>query len=295
MVPAAPLRSPLVLVAGAGDGLVAQISSGLQSAGCGVLRARAGHEAVERAREIEPDAILIDADLPDMTDLELCRRLRSEPRLAPTTAIVITGALVPSRERRLAAVRAGAWDVLGHPIDVEELVLKLRSYTRATILAQAAQAESLVDPETGLYNLRGLTRRAGELGALAVRAHAALACVVLAPEVDGDRALSEVAACCAQAIKTGIRHSDVAGRVGSAEFAVLAPATEAKGATRLAQRLAGLTRTVSRAAGEGRGEIRVHTGYEAVGNLAYTPMSGVDLLMRARRSWRPPDVESSGA
>lgn len=283
-----------MLLAGTAEDSLPQLSQTLEAAGCGVLVARSGEEALEQARETEPDAILINADLPDMTDLELCRRLRSEPRLS-TTAIVITSPLLPSRERRVAAVRAGAWDVLGHPIDVEELILKLRSYTRAAILAQAAQSESLVDPETGLYNLRGLTRRAGELGALAVRAHAALACVVLAPEVEGDIPLPDVAACCAQAIRTGIRHSDVAGRVGSAEFAVLAPATEAKGATRLAQRLAGLTRSVSREAGTGRREIRVHTAYEAVGNLAYTPMSGVDLLMRARRSWRTPHVESTGS
>src|SRR2546427_8139370 len=45
-----------------------------------------------------------------------------------------------------------------------------------------------------LYNLHGLARRVEELGALSVRAHGALACVVLAIEAEDDGALPKVTA-----------------------------------------------------------------------------------------------------
>jgi PleD family two-component response regulator len=281
---AANLRASVVLVVSAAEQFLAELSSGLGGAGCTVLRARSGREAIEHVGRAEPDTVVIDADLPDMSDLELCRRLRREPRIGSATAILLTSALLPPRDRRLAALEAGGWEILPVPIDIEELLLKVRSYTEAKMLGQTTQAESLVDPETGLYNVQGLARRADELGALAMRAHGSLACVVLAPEADADTPPHVLAACCAKAIKTGTRHSDVGGRLGTTEFAVLAPGIDEKGAARLAQRLADLARTLAREAGAAPRGLRLHSGCQAVGNLAYEPVSATALLARARRA-----------
>lgn len=160
----------------------------------------------------------------------------------------------------------------------------MRKNTETKILPQVGQAQGLVDAETGLYNVQGLARRADELGALAMRSHGSLACVVLAPEADADTPPHVLVACCARAIKTGTRHSDVAGRVGTTEFAVLAPGTDEKGAARLAQRLAELTRTLARDAGAAPRGFKLHSGCETVGNLAYEPVSATALLARARRA-----------
>jgi len=276
----------VVLVASAHGALLQQVAGELEAGGYGVVRAASGHAALTAVRQARPDAILIDAPLPDVQATELCRLLRRDPHVTPHTAILVADGQA-SRDVRLDVLRAGASDILSPPLDVAELLVKLDAYTHLKTVAEQTQAASLVDAETGLYNLQGLARRIEELGALAVRAHSSLACVVLAPEVADEAAFAEVTAFCAQTIKRGVRHSDAAGRTGAVEFAVVAPRTSETGAIRLAQRLAGAL-----GAGHGSPSFKLRAGYEAVGNLAYAPVSPRDLLARARRAWIDADPES---
>src|SRR5207253_5153095 len=89
---------------------------------------------------------------------------------------LVTGA-VP-RDLYLRWLRAGAWDCLALPLDLDQLLLRLGNYLRAKSEADRVEEALLLDPATGLYNARGLKRRARELVAEAGRWHAALACVV---------------------------------------------------------------------------------------------------------------------
>jgi PleD family two-component response regulator len=281
----------VVLIVCADAQLLEPVAGELEAGGYAVLRAPSGQAALAAVRRTAPDAIVVAAELPDAEPAELCRLLRRAPRVTPHTAIFLAGDLA-SRDARLAALRAGASDIFGQPLDIAELLLKLDTYAQLKTLAEQMQSGSLVDQETGLYNLQGLARRVEELGALSVRAHGSLACVVLAPELDDEGALPEVSAFCAQTIKGGVRHSDVPGRIAAAEFAVVAPRTGANGAIRLAQRLADVMRRRSHDAGGAVPAFRLRAGYDAVGNLAYAPVSASDLLVRARRAWQGADAES---
>jgi PleD family two-component response regulator len=280
----------LVLIVGADGPLLDQVVGQLE-AGYTIQRATSTQAALELVRRTSPDAIIVAAELPDEEPAELCRLLRRAPRVMPHTAIFIAGDLA-SRDARLAALRAGASDIFGQPLDVAELLLKLDTYAQLKSLAEEIQSASLVDRETGLYNLQGLARRVEELRALSVRAHGALACVVLAPEVEDDDLLREVTAFCAQTIKDGVRHSDVPGRIAAAEFAVLAPRTGATGAIRLAQRLMGVMRRRSQDAAGAVPSFQLRAGYDAVGNLAYAPGNAGDMLVRARRARHDADAGS---
>ena len=135
-------------------------------------------QALERCRAARPDIIIVDAELPDMDGLDVCRALRNDPLISQSTPILVTGSGHSSRQERLAALRAGAWDFLGSALDDEELPLKLDAYVRAKFDADRVREESLLDQLTGLYNARGLTRRARELGSHAFRSHTPFACVV---------------------------------------------------------------------------------------------------------------------
>jgi len=281
----------VVLIIGADGQLLDPVAGQLEAAGYAVLRAPSTQAALATVRHTSPDAIVVAAALPDVEPAELCRLLRREPRITPHTAIFIAGELTSS-DARLAALRAGASDILGQPLDVAELLLKLNGYAQLKSLAEEMQSASLVDRETGLYNLHGVARRVEELGALSVRAHGALACVVLAIEVEDDDALPKVTAFCAQTIKGGVRHSDVPGRIAATEFAVVAPRTGANGAIRLAQRLTGVMQRRSHDAAGAVPAFRLRAGYDAVSNVAYAPGSAGDLLVRARRAWHDADAES---
>jgi len=285
----------LVLLAGDRDGATHWLEGLLESAGYGVLRERTGRDALQRARAMHPDVIIVDADLSDQAGVELCRALHADPRITTSTPILLVAGEASTRERRLAALAAGAWDCIAPPHDADEILLKVQAYVRAKLDADRARSEGLLDPLSGLYNRQGLARRARELGSQAFREHGALACVAVALDLEQDSAglaaeETDGAAVvrCVNALKSSPRLSDIVGRLSALEFAVLAPGTDAAGARRLAERLTQSihTRTTPPDAAHAAPGVRVRCGYEAVANMGYAPIEPVELLVRASAALR---------
>ena len=193
----------------------------------------------------------------------------------------------------MAAFKAGAWDFIVSPVDAEELVLRLEGYTRAKFESDVIREEGLVDGETGLYNLRGLERRAEEVKSWAYREQGAMACIVIAPTHPGDDSPEavDITRRVAEALKETGRISDVIGRLGKAEFAVIAPSTDADGAVRLAQRIDEAIRATSGKLGV---DPPLRAGYDAVSNVRDTPGEAQDLLMRATMALRRSKTHGNG-
>jgi len=294
---------PLVLLGGDGQEAMRWLKSLLEGGGYAVLQERLAQHVLERARSTEPDLIIVDAELPDMPGADLCRTLRTDPRVSSSTPILLAVREPASRAQRLAALRAGAWDCITPPHDADEILLQLGSYVRAKLDADRARAEGLLDAGTGLYNRQGLARRARELGSQAFRDHGPLACVVLVVDLEpqdlapGQQG-SGIVGRCVQALKASARLSDVIGRLSPTEFAVLAPGTDAAGARRLAERLASSVSTPSTtgepatAGSTATPSPRVRCGYEAVANVGYAPIEPVDLLVRAAAAVRTGKTDS---
>jgi DNA-binding response OmpR family regulator len=57
-----------------------------------VVEASDGATALELAAELEPELIFLDVHLPDLSGLEVCRRLRREPALAGVRIVMLTAA-----------------------------------------------------------------------------------------------------------------------------------------------------------------------------------------------------------
>jgi diguanylate cyclase (GGDEF)-like protein len=288
---------PLVVIANSQEWHTRSLESILGPHGYAVLRAYTGRQAIERVLSAQPDVIVIDTDLPDIDGLEVCRQLRAEPRISNSTPILITSPGHPSRQKRLAALRAGAWDFLGSTLDGEELPLRLDAYVRAKFDADRAREESLLDQITGLYNIRGLARRARELGSQAFRHHEPFACVVFAPLVDGHEGLQDEAALTqaverlAKALRETGRVSDAIGRLGPTEFAVVAQGTDRDGAVRLAERL---QRAIEAARADGGPVFRMCAGYDAVDNYHDAPIEPSDMLVRATMAMRLSRSDNNG-
>jgi diguanylate cyclase (GGDEF)-like protein len=289
---------PLVLLAADGQDATRWLKGLLEGAGYAVLQERTAHHALERARNTDPDVLLVDQVLPDMAGVELCRALRADPRVSSSTPILLSFRDPAARAERLAALRAGAWECIAPPHDADEILLKIGAYVHAKLDADRARSEGLLDFATRLYNRQGLARRARELGAQAYREHGALACVVIALDVDAPSpgtapSAGESLARSVQALTSAARLSDAIGRLSGTEFAVIAPGTDATGARRLAERLA--ASLASATAGEppdGRAGLRVRCGYEAVSNVGYAPIEPVDLLVRAAAAVRTGRADS---
>lgn len=293
-------NAPLVLIANDQEWSARSLESILGPNGYSVVRAYTGQQALERARTSQPDLIILDAQMPDMHGFEVCRALRGDPRFSATTPIVITTSGPSGRTQRLEAYRAGAWEFLGQPLDGEALLLKLGTFLQSKREVDALREENLLDPGSGLYNMRGLSRRAREIGAEAFRRRDPVACVVFAPDIDEDeeempeeetrRMTDQVAVLFRQAG----RASDAIGRLGLTEYGVIAPATGPEAAVRLARRLGGAVESAPIPVRGGERTLRLRAGYCAVPDFAESSVDAVELLLRATTALRDLRREGPG-
>src|SRR2546429_472612 len=131
---------PLVLLGGDGQEAMRWLKSLLEGGGYAVLQERLAQHVLERARSTEPDLIIVDAELPDMPGADLCRTLRTDPRVSSSTPILLAVREPASRAQRLAPPRPRAWECITPPPDADEIPLKLGSYVRAQLDADRARA-----------------------------------------------------------------------------------------------------------------------------------------------------------
>ncbi|HTD70070.1 MAG TPA: response regulator [Gemmatimonadales bacterium] len=288
MAPRTPFtRSPVVLVANAGTWLNQALDSMLEPLGYRVVSVGSGRELLDRAPAARPDVVLMDANLQDLDSIAVCRALRQNRSVSWHTPIFMLTSTPATKQQRLAALEAGAWDYLSLVVNAEELALKLDAFTRVKLETDHALDEGAVDPVSGLYTMRGLERRARELVSDAFRRHAPLACVALAVELERQDANPArlaappvAVAYAAHILQARGRTSDAIGRLGRSEFAVLAPSTAPEGAVRMARRLTQALETAGpRPAG--LPPLLVRAGYEAVSDLHATPLAPDRLLEHA--------------
>jgi CheY-like chemotaxis protein len=92
----------------------------LLAAGFRVEQAHNGMQALERARDLMPDAILTDLNIPGIDGYELTRRLKSDPFTSPIPVAAMTG-YAPFTQDPARAERAGCAVVLCKPCDPDML------------------------------------------------------------------------------------------------------------------------------------------------------------------------------
>jgi sigma-B regulation protein RsbU (phosphoserine phosphatase) len=135
------------------DRILQHILSGLlKSQGCQVLTASDGSSGLELARRHSPRLVLCDWSMPGMDGLEVCRRFKQDPDLAPIYFILLTSR--SSLSERVEGLDAGADDFLSKPVEPSDLLARVRSGLRLfqanhdlLLLSQdlAAQKQKLED------------------------------------------------------------------------------------------------------------------------------------------------------
>jgi len=285
----APERPPLVLIANDQEWTARSLETILVADGYAVARAFTGRQAIERALADRPDLIILDRQLPDMDGPEVCRQLREETALGPLVPIVITTAGPAGRTQRLEAYAAGAWEFFGQPLDAEIVSLKLRTFLNAKQHADRCRHDSLIDELTGLYNSRGVERRAREVSSEASRQRLPLACIVFGAADDQLQAAVESAETVARRLGVTFqrlgRSADVYGRLGSLDFCVVAPATTADGARRLVERISEAAR-VAMEGSPAHAPVTLRAGYCAVSDYGAGEMDISEMLQRAGTAMR---------
>ena len=122
----------------------------LKAEGCLVISADNGEDALFLVEEEEPDLILLDWMMPNLSGIEVCRRLKSRDK---TRAIPII--MVSARSEEVDKVRGleiGADDYLVKPYSVIELIARLRTQMRRTRAASIGETlhfqDIILDSET---------------------------------------------------------------------------------------------------------------------------------------------------
>ncbi|GBF80069.1 PP2C family protein-serine/threonine phosphatase [Aphanothece sacrum] len=106
----------------------------LKRSGYDVICASKGEEGLNKARELQPALIICDWVMPGISGLEVCRQVKSIPELATTFFVLLTS--LGSVEDRVNGLDAGADDFLCKPIEMNELIARVRAGLRLHQLSQ---------------------------------------------------------------------------------------------------------------------------------------------------------------
>ena len=91
-----------------------------ESKGFGVTIANSGMQALESLETELPEAVLLDLMMPGMSGLEVCQRIRANPRTSNVPVVVLTAKTGIESKQEL--LKAGATDYLVKPVPLNDLV-----------------------------------------------------------------------------------------------------------------------------------------------------------------------------
>src|SRR5579884_2813945 len=125
-----------------------------------VSKAESGLAALRVAQNESPDLVLLDVRLPDMSGLSVLEQLKKNEDAR--AVIMITAD--PQLDDIKAALKLGAYDFVGKPIDFEELLVAIKNALEATRLRSEVQSlRGEVRRRTGYHSVVGVSTKMTEL------------------------------------------------------------------------------------------------------------------------------------
>jgi two-component system OmpR family response regulator len=138
--------------------LAEMVSMALRYEGWNIATAGDGAAALDSARSQRPDVVVLDVMLPDMSGLDVLRKLREQNPQLPVLLLTAKDAL----EDRIAGLTAGGDDYVTKPFSLEEVVLRLRALLRRTGVTTEDSGAQLVVGDLVLNEDSHEVNRAGE-------------------------------------------------------------------------------------------------------------------------------------
>jgi two-component system alkaline phosphatase synthesis response regulator PhoP len=117
-----------ILIADDEPDILEIIQYNLQGEGFEVSTAKNGNEAIEKAKRILPDLIILDIMMPGKTGLEVCNILRQQPAFKKTLIIFLTA--LSDEGTEIKGLETGADDYLTKPVSPKVLVSKVNALFR---------------------------------------------------------------------------------------------------------------------------------------------------------------------
>ncbi len=223
-----------------------------------------GVDALNRARQVEYDSVVVSLSLQNPDGLRLCSQFRTTEETRNVPILLLVG---PDDQKQLVkGLEIGVTDYVVRPIDRNEFIARLRAQVRRKryqdrlrLHYQQSMEMAVTDPLTGLYNRRYMASHLATLLAQSASQHGTAVAILdldhfkLVNDTHGHPAGDDVLREVGNRIVRNIRGIDMACRYGGEEFVVLMPDTDLDSsevvANRLLQAIGGKTIT-TRSAGE---------------------------------------------
>jgi len=144
-----PRASPRVLVVDDEPPIVELVRGYLEREGFAIDTASDGPSALDRARAMEPDVVILDLMLPGIDGLEVCRRLRTF-----SDAYVLMLTARSEEIDRVVGLSVGADDYLVKPFSPRELVARVKALLRRPRVASRAAAPPGLEVDGARHEVR---------------------------------------------------------------------------------------------------------------------------------------------
>jgi phosphate regulon transcriptional regulator PhoB len=147
--------------------------------GYDVAVVRNGPDALERARELQPEMILLDIMIPQLNGWEVCRRLKQEPRTRAIPIIMVSGRV--EEGDKILGFEMGADDYITKPFSPRELVARIRAVVRRGAPTTPQDRKHLKAGELEIDRYRFEVRMKGQPVELTPKEFELLAALVATP------------------------------------------------------------------------------------------------------------------
>lgn len=129
--------NPLILIVEDEPAQVEILRYNLEKKGFLISVATAGEEALILAEEEEPDLVILDWMLPDISGIEICRRLKARQHTKLTPVIMLTAR--GEEEDRVRGLENGADDYMVKPYSPNEMIARVQAVLRRSHAEIAAE------------------------------------------------------------------------------------------------------------------------------------------------------------
>src|SRR3982750_214175 len=117
-----------VLVADDEPDILEILKYNLSKEGYEVFTAKNGDEALEKARRIQPDLVILDVMMPQKTGVEVCQILRAQPAFKDTLIIFLTA--INDEGTQIRGLETGADDYISKPISPKVFISRVNALFR---------------------------------------------------------------------------------------------------------------------------------------------------------------------
>ncbi len=110
----------------------------MEAAGHRVVAASKGAEALRLVKQESPDLVLLDVMLPDVTGLDVCRQIKTDPATKQVCVVMLTARA--EEIDRVVGFELGADDYVTKPFSVRELTLRVSAILRRNAVAPVSDS-----------------------------------------------------------------------------------------------------------------------------------------------------------